>query len=300
MENIISLGKRIYNVNNSREFHRMWVFVIRAKIHSSKMRKLFEFFQQTDERKKLIRANPFPFEQVTRAFFYNKSKFDERSNIIMDHFIYLENKLADGWMEKISIPDNHYVIWRADKQDVNWYATVVFNGGQRKEGLLSITMFYNNYPLYQTVFWLARDRNEEYSLWIGAMQGPSGGNAKELVKETTKRSYRYRTKNLILYMTMAVARVLAVKHIYAVSNEGYYAMNHVRRDRKLKTNFGEFWEEVGGHKTADYRFYELPMNESRKTMEEVPTRKRAMYRKRFAFQDDVEAQIVTNLQKIMR
>ena len=130
------------------------------------------------------------------------------------------------------------------------------------------------------------------------MQGPNTDNARELVKEATKRAHRYRTKNLILYMTQSLARALQVKRIYAVSNDGYYAMNHIRRDRKLKTDFGAFWEEAGGRLTEDLRFYELPLVETRKTMEEVPTRKRAVYRKRFAFQDDVDEQIKKMVGKV--
>jgi uncharacterized protein VirK/YbjX len=172
--------------------------------------------------------------------------------------------------------------------------------GQRKEGLLSVNMHVGDTTLYQIMFWLNTDKNGDESMWIGAMQGPNVANANEIIKDITKRSHRYRTKNLILYMTMAVARNFKCKHIYAVSNEGYYAMNHIRKDRKLKTDFGVFWEEVGGHRTNDHRFYEIPLVEPRKTMEEVPTRKRAVYRKRFAFQDDVDIQIETNMQKIMR
>lgn len=74
----------------------------------------------------------------------------------------------------------------------------------------------------------------------------------------------------------------------------------VRSNRKLKTNFGEFWEEVDGWQTKDSRFYEIPLIEARKTMEEIPTRKRATYRKRYAFQDDVDRQITEMLSKIMR
>ena len=149
------------------------------------------------------------------------------------------------------------------------------------------------------MLWVNRDKNGDIALWIGAMQGPNTDNARELVKEATKQAHRYRTKNLILYMTQALARNLHVKKIYAVSNEGYYAMNHIRRDRKLRTDFGAFWKEAGGKMTDDIRFYEIPLTETRKTMDEVPTRKRAVYRKRFVFQDNVDEQISLNLQKIM-
>ncbi len=300
MESLVSLGKRIYNIKNKRELHRMMVFLIRSKIHYKGMRRLYKFFQKTPERKELIQANPFPLEQVTRAFFYNGATFDERSRLIQYHYEYLERVLSSYWIKYLSILDQKIEIWRYPDERVDWSAQLVFNAGQRKEGLLSVVMMLSGSPLYQIIFWINADKKREESLWIGAMQGPNMDDARELVKETTKWAHRYRTKNLILYMIMAVARSLRVKHIYAVSNEGYYAMNHIRRDRKLKTDFGEFWQEVGGHITEDSRFYEIPLTEQRKTMEEVPTRKRAVYRKRFAFQDDVDEQIAANMEKILK
>ena len=116
----------------------------------------------------------------------------------------------------------------------------------------------------------------------------------------TKRAHRFRTKNLILYMVQAAARALGVRRILAVSNTGYYANNHVRRNRKLKTDFGAFWEEAGGFRTADKRFYEIPLVLPRKTMEEVPTRKRALYRRRFAFLDEVDAEIAQKMREVLK
>ena len=133
-------------------------------------------------------------------------------------------------------------------------------------------------------------------MYIGALQGPNVEHARDIIKEVTKKSFRYRTKNLAIYMAQAVARMLQMQHIYAVTNEGYYAQNHVRRDRKLKTDFGEFWAECGGQPTLDERFYELPMVEPRKAIEDVKSQKRNLYRKRYAFLDDVDAQIAASIQ----
>lgn len=239
-------------------------------------------------------------EQVTRAFFYAGSTIAEREKLIMAHYTALEEKLRPEWFDKLTRQYAAYTIWQSVDEDIDWKAQLFVEPGQRKEGLMAVVMRLNNQHLYQIMFWLAPDKNEELSLWIGAMQGPNMEDAKEIIKDITKRSHRYRTKNLILYMAMAVARNFGCKHIYAVSNEGYYAMNHVRRDRKLKTDFGAFWKETGGHLTEDARFYEIPLVESRKTMEEVPTRKRAVYRKRFAFQDDVDTQIAKNMGDILQ
>lgn len=80
---------------------------------------------------------------------------------------------------------------------------------------------------------------------------------------------------------------------------GEYANNHVRVDKKLKTDFSEFWQEAGGRSTEDIRFDELPLVETRKTMEEVPTRKRAVYRRRFAMLDDLDAAVETRIREAM-
>ena len=133
-------------------------------------------------------------------------------------------------------------------------------------------------------------------MFIGAMQGPNVENSKDLIKVLTKKCHAYRTKNLILYATQAVARALNLKKILAVTNYGYYANNHIRRDRKLKTSFSDFWQECGGTPTEDERFFELPLIENRKSDEEIPTRKRAVYRRRFLMLDEIDTAIFENLQ----
>ncbi len=277
----------------------MAIFLARTLLHRSDMHRLLRYFEEDPLRRRMLEKNPFPMEQATRAFFYNKSTFDERAALICAHYSFLQEKLKEEYFLSLSLADT-YEIWRSQEADLDWYAVLCFEAGQRKEGLLSIEMNLGKEHLYQMMFWLAPNKAGEVSLWIGAMQGPNMEGAKGIVKEMTKRSHRYRTKNLILYMTMAVARAFGAEHIYAVSNEGYYANNHVRRNRKLKTDFGEFWEEAGGFLTEDARFYEVPLEEARKTMEEVPTRKRAVYRKRFAFQDDVDAQIAEKMGALFR
>ena len=296
---IIELGKRIYDIRNPREMHRLIVFLGRALLHYSGMKSLQHFFAEDQLRQRILARNPFPMEQATRAFFYNGSTFEERKRLIQQHYEILQQKITAEMALTLSMHGN-YEIWHSADEDIDWRTNLAMEPGQRKEGMLSLQMKLGTDNLYQIMFWLAEDKAGEQSLWIGAMQGPNIDNAKDIIKDITKRSFRYRTKNLILYMTMAVARALAVKHIYAVSNDGYYANNHVRRDRKLKTDFGAFWEEAGGHITDDSRFYEIPLVEPRKTMEEVPTRKRAVYRKRFTFLDEVDATIQQNMEQILK
>ena len=295
---IRAVAHRAYRFENPRERHRALVFMMRGLLHRKQLRDLYEFFQETEVRRAVYERNPFPLEQATRAFFYAGSTVRTRIALIKEHYAYLEARLKPADFVDLAL-ERPREIWRSQETDIEWNACLKFEPGQRKEGLLSVIMAVNGTPLYQIIFWIEQ-RDGQPTLVIGAMQGPNTEDAQDFVREMTKRAHRFRTKNLILYMTQAVARALGVQRILAVSNAGYYANNHIRRDRKLKTDFGAFWEEAGGWQTEDKRFYELPLTLPRKTMEEVPTRKRAVYRRRFAFLDEIDSEIAERVAAILR
>ena len=305
MSNFIELGKKIYDLNNPREAHRFAVFVARCCLHPKRMSRLEKFFEQSELMKKIAAGYPFVYEQATRAFFYHKSTFEERAQLIEDNMQFLSARLTEDFMLKV-YGDQKISLWKMPLDDLGEMDLVICaEPGQRKEGLAAV-MFNlpDEVPVYQILFWIARDnlinRDGAWAMWIGAMQGPNFDDAKEIIKRITKKCHAYRTKNLILYSAQAVARFLGVGKIFAVTNEGYYANNHVRRDRKLKTSFSDFWQEAGGVPTADKRFYELPLIETRKTVEEIPSHKRAQYRRRFALLDELDAAIDKNLRRFER
>ena len=295
---LYDVAHRAYRFHILRERHRALVFMVRGLLHRQQLRELYEFFQETAVRRALYARNPFPLEQATRAFFYAGSTVRTRVKLIQEHYAYLEQKLEPPSFVSLGY-DTAYEIWRAPETDMTWHAYLKFASGQRKEGLLSVMMDVDGEHLYQIIFWIEQ-RGGQPTLVIGAMQGPNTENAQDFVREMTKRAHRFRTKNLILYITQAVARALGIKRMLAVSNAGYYANNHVRLDRKLKTDFGAFWEEVGGWETDDHRFYELPLVYPRKTMEEVPTRKRAVYRRRFAMLDEIDQEVQKRIEALLR
>jgi uncharacterized protein VirK/YbjX len=162
-----------------------------------------------------------------------------------------------------------------------------FHAGQNKEGCIALNLKWEEEKLYQIMFWFGPDMEKTGdAIWIGALQGTPNGS--DIIKRMTKAFYGYRPKNLIFYGIRNLARCLGISKIYAVTNEGYYAMNHIRIDRKLKTDFGAFWKECEGVPCEeDKRFYVIPVKESRKDMSELKPSKRAQHRRRFEKQDSI-------------
>ncbi|WP_033170443.1 VirK/YbjX family protein [Selenomonas sp. ND2010] len=297
MESFISLGKKIYDMSNPREVRRCAVFVARCWLNYSRMKKIDAFYQQSKLRRDLAEIYPFVYEQPQRAFFYNKSNFTERMRLLQEHFSFLEQTVKSEVLLDI-YRENDQILWENEHEGEPLRLVIYYEPGQRKEGLLSVILRLGEKPLYQMIFWIQKNPQGEWAAYIGAMQGPNMDNAKDVIKKITKQCHAYRTKNLILHATQEVVRGLGIKHLYAVTNYGYYANNHVRMDRKLKTDFSKFWQESGGTACEDKRFYELPLVEYRKTMDEVPTRKRAVYRRRFALLDEIDQSIAETIKKL--
>ena len=299
MQNFIALGKKIYDTKNPREVHRMMVFVARCCLNYRRMKDIEVFFGKTPFRREMAEIYPFVYEQPTRGFFYYRSTFDERIRLVEGHMSFLEERFRSEVALGL-YSDVWQTLWEMESEDTPMKASLCYDVGQRKEGLASVMLTLRKEPLYQIIFWVGKSTAGEDALYIGAMQGPNMENAKDIVKLITKKCHAYRTKNLILYITQAFARRLGIRRIFAVTNEGYYANNHVRRDRKLKTSLTDFWIEAGGNPAEDGRFYELPLREARKSPEEIPTRKRALYRRRFELLDEIDLTVEQNTGKLLK
>ena len=293
------VGKSLYQTHILKEMKRYVVFRARCAMHSSAVSALLAFFAQTPQRKAWLEGNPSFVEQTTRAFFYKGSTWDERMELVKNHVLIMEELFKPQLMDKLYCEHKMVQLWQDSYQDKPLTLNLWFHAGQRKEGCLSLTLVYGEETLYQIMFWLDKNKADGKNvIYIGALQGPQNGS--ELIKGLTKAFFGYRTKNLMFYGLRSFAKAIGIENIFAVGNDGYYAMNHVRVDRKLKTDFGAFWQECEGALCSDRRFYIMPVAEHRKSMEELKPSKRAQHRRRFAKMDEMESAVAESLKAYMR
>lgn len=293
------IGKSLYQTNILKEIKRYVVFRTRCRLHSGLVNDLLDFFGANEHREKWLMGNPSFLEQATRSFFYKGSTWDERMQLVKDHVLIMEQYFKPELMDQLYGERKAVQLWQDSYLDKPLTMSLAFHAGQRKEGCLSLMMTYENQALYQIMFWFAKNPADGQNvIYIGALQGPQNGN--ELIKGLTKAFFGYRTKNLIFYGLRSLAKAMGIDNIYAVANEGYYAMSHVRMDRKLKTDFGAFWQECEGKQCSDRRFYIMPVAEYRKSMEELKPSKRAQHRRRFAKMDEMEAAVAKSLSQFQK
>ena len=293
------IGKSLYQTHILKEMKRYLVFRTRCRLHSSMVNDLLDFFAATEQREKWLVGNPSFLEQATRTFFYKGSTWEERMQLVKNHVKIMEQHFNAELMDELYVEHKKVQLWEDSYLDKPLTMNLWFHAGQRKEGCLSLVLSYEGEELYQIMFWFAKNPADGKDvIYIGALQKPQNGN--ELIKGLTKAFFGYRTKNLIFYGLRSLAKAMKITNIYAVANEGYYAMSHMRMDRKLKTDFGAFWQECEGKQCSDRRFYIMPVEEYRKSMEELKPSKRAQHRRRFAKMDELEAAVAESLSQFQK
>lgn len=296
---LFTLGTKLYDCRRKINYRCVLVFMVRSMMHHGESKALQEFLQQTEMRKRFFAAHPQVFAQLTRQFFFRNSRAAERLTAITQTFQVMERSFSDKALEYLYLDEQKPLhLWEMPYGEEHTLSLeMFFRNGEIREGSMTLALCLDGEFVYHINFWCAQE-GEKQVLYIGCHQGSKHGL--EVNKELKKAFFGYRPKNFILYALRILAKELAVDELRAVSNYGFYANNHIRKNRKLLVSYDKFWKECGGEIMADQRFFTLPLIEPRKTMEEVPTRKRAVYRKRFAFLDALEEDLQKTLQKNFR
>jgi len=295
MKRYLDLSNTVYDKLPGPNYWRKTVFFVRALSHQKQMKKLMEFFKKNSIRREIAAAHPCVFEQATRQWFYHNSTLVERVAIIKEHHMFIGGGFTEEALRSIYIGDG-LTLWSAEYQEETLALKLHFHtGSHEKEGLMAIMLTLGDKRIYQIIFWIGPNDHGEASFWIGALQGSPGGL--DTIRGLTKYLSGYRPQNLVLHAVRTISQQLGLKNCYAVSNEGFYANNHIRLDRKLKTSLDDFWQESGGSVCSDTRFFNIPIIEPRKNIADIDTKKRSLYKKRFAMIDTIDHDITQKLEQ---
>ncbi|MBO9871797.1 MULTISPECIES: VirK/YbjX family protein [Xanthomonas] len=145
-------------------------------------------------------------------------------------------------------------------------------------------------PLYRLVLTVTGD-DASPTVLIGCLQGPSGGDARDVVRTLTKQMHGLRPKQLMLALACTFAERIGAHAIRAVCN----AAHPLQRKRQVfLSDYDAFWIEQGGTPIAD-GWFALPLTPARKTAADVPSQHRAAFRRREALRAHAEGLLAAAL-----
>lgn len=164
-----------------------------------------------------------------------------------------------------------------------------------REGNLVINFFVDRVRMYSLAFSLYEDEGV-LTATIGSIQGRDLEDAAGEYRSLTKQAHGMRPRDFLFEVFCMVCSYLAIEHVYAVTNEDRHHVHPYfgNRIQKTSADYNEIWEERGGVRKNN-SFYLLDVIERRRNLEDVPPKKRGMYRKRYEMLDLVQKALLEGL-----
>ena len=165
-----------------------------------------------------------------------------------------------------------------------------------REGLFVINLFMQDVRIYSLAFSFAFEEGEIVT-HIGAIQGVDVEGILGDYKDLTKALHGMRPRDFLVELFRIFCRSIAVSKIYAVNDakrqhrSSYFG---AEKSEELLLNYNDIWAERGGVLEGE-DFFVLSVETPMRNLDEVPSKKRAMYRRRYELLQSIEARMQCNL-----
>jgi len=168
------------------------------------------------------------------------------------------------------------------------------------EGPLALNLFDGEERLYSLAFALRRHEGL-VTAQVGAIQGRAMPAIMDVYRQMTRSSHGLRPRSLLIELFRSFCAAIEVHQVLLVSDS-----HRQHRDSyfgtaggAVKVNYDTIWLEHGAHRVDDATFH-LPVQTVRRGPGDIPPRKRALYRRRYALLDTLKARMVQNIAAIRR
>lgn len=164
-----------------------------------------------------------------------------------------------------------------------------------KEGEISLQVCNTEGAPITTLTFTMTEPEGKVVLVIGGLQGPRKPFGIEEVQCATKNCHGLFPKRLIMEALVAIAHNIGAEQILAVGNREH-VYSALRYRRTFLADYDSFWEEQGACKVEGKDLFCLsPRLPPRKAMDEIASKKRAEYQRRYKLLDDLARQVSETL-----
>ncbi|RYC40100.1 DUF535 domain-containing protein [Pectobacterium zantedeschiae] len=233
------------------------------------------------------------YSKLQRPYLMASLPTHQTCSALMDHYRFIQSQPLHRQRLLYSQNEGGNVLASFQgKSGENYTLRLMTNDQMCKEGELSLQFESSEHVLAQMTFSILRIEGE-MSLFVGGIQGPDAQTAHHVIQGATRDCHSLFPKRILLEGLLNLARSLNLAHVIAVSNETHIYKHWRYRSRKrhvFLADYNAFLFAHGGQQLPDGNIA-LPLSIPRKSEQEIPSRKRSEYRRRYALFDEVACQI---------
>ncbi|MFL6699729.1 MAG: DUF535 family protein [Vitreoscilla sp.] len=131
------------------------------------------------------------------------------------------------------------------------------------------------------------------TLLMGNVQGPSSKDeGLDRIRDATHAAHGMRPPHLLVHTLRVLAARWGTTRLVGVDPENHVKGRWNLRDSRLRFDYRGFWGEHEGVRDASGN-WSLPLDTALRPLEDVPTKRRAMYRRRYAMLEALQLAVDT-------
>jgi hypothetical protein len=134
---------------------------------------------------------------------------------------------------------------------------------------------------------------DDWTLLMGNVQGPSlKDEGLDRIRDVTHAAHGMRPPHLLVHTLRVLAARWGATRLQGVDPENHVKGRWNLRDSRLRFDYRAFWQEHEATRDVDGN-WSLPLDTALRPLEEVPTKRRAMYRRRYAMLEALQLAVST-------
>ncbi|WP_421172751.1 VirK/YbjX family protein [Aeromonas sp. 601115] len=290
LSHLRTLARRLHPVEESGHLIRRAKYVGRLWLNPG-ARALYRQQQEQPLLAQAISRFPDILEKPIHPYRHKGLSKRLRAGLISDHYRQLARQLPKA--QQLAIYSGRGLLlarWQSDKLTAPLTLQLDYQTHMAKEGEMSLTLKLGDAALYHMALNLRPAPSP--TLEICSLQGGKG--LSEEIKQVTKACGGLRPMSLLVYMAAELAQGLACNTLLGIRTQSHVYQSSKRTADRVKFDLDGLWQEHQGS-VQDELWMSLPLEVPRKTLEEIPSRKRVSYKARYQLLDQLGSELQANL-----
>jgi len=287
---IRKLSKEVYQGARVASMIKRRRFEARLMINYNLFIRLKDTFDST-KLCSIISKHPHIYDKLNRKYLHSKSVRNQRYNILSSTYKFIENKFSYELIESI-YGDSTFIIGRIPmaKDDLKIFVGLNYVSKFEREGELTLGLYDENGERYYSLSFSISVSGGKSEAIIGCVQGST---PLPVIKAITKSIEGVRPQTLLVYLLRVFCQHYKIDRLLAVSSNAQVYFN-TNKKHQIRFDYNKHWSDLGGRKVDDC-FYEIPLLNLKKGEDQIPSKKRASYLRRYSLLDNLYHEVATVL-----
>ena len=236
----------------------------------------------------IVETDPYLLLRPLRSYLWTGLDADGRAQALRAHLDWLAQHPKESVLQFYRRGHSQVAELQRDTRVVQ----LCLEPGRRlgREGELELHLKLDDQLVMQAAFsvlphTLAGHPTPGWVMVIGNMQG--GPHGPDPVKALTQLAERIRPRALLMTALQGLAAGWQLSGIQGVSDAGHAYAGYGSLSKRVSASYDELWQDLGASRLIRTSHWELPVQLAFRPEDEIPSRKRAEYRRRNALRQQI-------------